>query len=227
MFFITETLTNSNMEIWYYPFIFLVGIFVGFINTLAGGGSLITLPLLIFLGLPPVVANGTSRLGVLWQAGMGSFVFWRKGAHQLKLTAILILPAMIGSFLGAQGAIEMEERLFNKILAAVMLLVLGLIILKPRLKIKKPKALDSCFSPRGILLIITFFAVGLYGGFIQAGIGFVIILTLTYLTPYSLVTVNAIKVTVVFAFNTIAIGYLSGMIKSSGQSDSLWLLEPV
>src|SRR3970282_1578937 len=114
-----------SMELWQFLVIFTVGVVAGVINTLAGGGSLITLPVLIFLGLPAAVANGTNRLAITVQSIFAVTGFRRKGFSNFKISLLMSAPVLIGAVVGAQLAVNVSDVLFKRILAVVMLLVLG------------------------------------------------------------------------------------------------------
>lgn len=213
----------------YIPFVLLVGIVAGFINVLAGGGSLLTLPLLIFLGLPPAVANGTNRLSILIQNANAIFAFKKKGVSEFKWAALITLPAILGAYVGAKFAIDLKDEVFNRILAVVMILVLGLILFDP---LKKIKASRNGEVLKKYFTLPVFFFVGFYGGFIQAGIGFVIIASLTMLTSYTMSQINAIKVFVIFFYTIVALGtfvfsgkidWYIGLTLAIGSSSGAWL----
>lgn len=175
--------------------ILAVGIGAGFINVMAGGGSLLTLPMLIFFGLPSAVANGTNRIALMAQ-NIVAIASYRKGGYfDWKFSMLLAIPALIGSVMGAQIAVSMSDDLFNRILSIVMIIVLIIIIWKPHKKLSAAQVQDTW--PKKIGLLIIFFFVGVYGGFIQAGVGFIIIAALTLVTGLSLVKINSIKVFVV------------------------------
>lgn len=216
------------MEPEFIPPLLLIGIIAGFFNTLAGGGSVITLPLLIFLGLPPSVANGTNRLALFFQMGSAVYAFKRKGIADFKLALWLSAFATLGAYVGAKLAIDISAVAFTRILACVMFLVLGFILFKPRSRVagQKSQALlngdlrwDASGLPRqspirrtkagrkGRLIVqaLLFFLMGIYGGFIQAGIGFVMILLLRNTTGYDLLRVNALKALIIFIYTTIAL----------------------
>ncbi len=179
-------------------FILLTGIAAGFINVLAGGGSLLTMPVLIFMGLPSAVANGTNRIALMIQNIVAITNFKRKGFFNWHLSLMLGIPAVLGSVIGAHLAISLPDQVFNKILAIIMLVVLTLILWNP-LK-KRTMSLDDegkLTLKQKIAGIIVFFFVGIYGGFIQAGVGFMIIMALTLITGMSLVRINSIKVFVI------------------------------
>ncbi|MDD3871787.1 MAG: sulfite exporter TauE/SafE family protein, partial [Bacteroidales bacterium] len=158
------------MEWYFYPILILAGTLVGFINTLAGSGSLISLPLLMYLGLPANIANGTNRVAILLQSLVGVGVFRNSKVIRIREGIWIALPAVIGSIIGAILAVDLNEEVMRKFIGGLMLVMFFLIILKPESWIKG-KA--GSINPKpGILQIVIFFAIGLYGGFIQAGVGF-------------------------------------------------------
>jgi len=197
------------MEIWHIPVIFTAGILAGFINTLAGGGSLLTLPILIFLGLPTAVANGTNRIAIVAQCAFAVAGFKKKGVSNFKLSLLLSTPAIIGAIIGAYFAVDISDVLFRRVLAVIMLLVLGLILWNPR---QDGGSNSNSLGRRQLITAMTvFFFIGIYGGFIQVGVGFIIIAALTTITKFNLVVTNSHKVfiagiytifaLIVFAFN--------------------------
>jgi uncharacterized membrane protein YfcA len=180
-----------------------VGIGAGFINVMAGGGSLLTMPMLIFFGLPSAVANGTNRIALMAQNLVAIASFRKSGYFDWKFSTMLAVPALLGSIVGARFAISLPDEVFNKILSVVMLIVLAIIIWKPHKKLSNGPAEDTV--PRKIGLVFIFFLVGIYGGFIQAGVGFIIIAALTLVSGLSLVKINSIKVFVVAIYTTSAL----------------------
>ncbi len=225
------------MEIWQIPVVFAVGVTAGVINTLAGGGSLLTLPILIFLGLPTAMANGTNRFAIMIQCLFAVAGFKRKGISNFKLSLLLSVPALIGAIVGAQVAVDMSDALFKRVLAIIMLLVLGLILWNPTKKKWQinPQYDGDTISLRWDRLIITmivFFFIGIYGGFIQAGVGFIIIAALTTISGLNLVVANSHKVFVVgiytvfallvFAFNG-KICWTVGIALAAGNGLGGWL----
>ena len=149
------------MELWQFLVIFTVGVVAGVINTLAGGGSLITLPMLIFLGLPATVANGTNRLAITVQSMLAVAGFKRKGVSNFKLSFLMSLPALIGAIIGAQLAVDVSDILFKRILAVVMILVLGLILWNPirrgRGNVQYNGGMTSLSKSRRIASMLIFF----------------------------------------------------------------------
>lgn len=192
------------MEQWYHYLLLVgVGFVVGFINTVAGGASLISLPVLIFLGLPPAVANGTNRVAIALQTATAVAGFKSKGVSTFPFNIYLGISALAGAVLGASIAVDIRGETFNRILAIIMVAVVLLIIFKPRMKIEE---LSERLTGKYLWIgCAAFFFIGIYGGFINAGIGFVIILFLHYVHRMNLVRVNATKVAVVFIYTLAAL----------------------
>jgi uncharacterized membrane protein YfcA len=219
--------------IWQLPALATVGFVSGFLNVLAGGGSLLTLPLLIFLGLPAAVANGTNRVGVLCQNIFALGSFRRHGVLPLKLAVICTAPSLFGSVLGAQLAVEVDERLFQRLLAAIMIGVLIIILIDPA---KRLLGREQHFTPlRLAALLVSFFLIGIYGGFVQAGVGFLILPALL-VHGFDLVRANAVKIFVILAFTVPALAvfvwhgqvdWLLGLVLAAGNASGGWLASHV
>jgi uncharacterized membrane protein YfcA len=188
---------------WY---LYLLAIFAGFlcgiVNTIAGSGSLITLPVLIFLGLPANVANGTNRIGVLLQNAVAAVSFGRSKMLDLRGALILSIPAILGAYVGARIAVNLDEDTMNKVIGEVMLIMLFVIWLRPE------RWLEGKLLTLGrvnVFQVLVLFAIGIYGGFIQAGVGIFLIATLVLSVGYDLVRANAVKVVVILAFTLLAL----------------------
>lgn len=191
------------MSVLQFGVVTLVGIAAGILNTLAGGGSLLTLPLLIFLGLPASTANGTNRIAVFVQNVTAAAGFRRKGFRSIRYGLFLAVPAVIGAILGATVAIDIPDRLFEQILGILMLVILGLILWNP---VRKLKHTGELLTPaRRWMAAFFFLFVGFYGGFIQAGVGFLVIATLTLINGLDLVKTNSYKVVINSVFTAIAL----------------------
>ena len=109
-----------------------IGFIAGVINTLAGGGSLLTLPALIFAGLDPVLANGTNRIGIFIQSITSVAGFKSKGIQPSKFSGYLGISALIGSLIGAQIAVDIKGETFNRILAILMIVIVFFMVFKPK-----------------------------------------------------------------------------------------------
>lgn len=206
-----------------------VGLLAGVINTLAGGGSLLSLPILIFLGLPPAVANATNRIAIFSQNIFAVAGFRSKGITEFKYSFWLGISALVGAVIGAKIAIDINGELFNKILAVIMIVVVFLTvtgIAKPKGELTETTKLSSKF-----IGMITFFFIGIYGGFIQAGVGFLIIGALSAIHGLGLVKINSMKVFIVLVYTFAALGvfiyegkvnWMYGGILAIGNSTGAW-----
>lgn len=219
------------MEEWYhYLLLVAVGFTVGFINTIAGGGSLLSLPVLIFLGLPPTLANGTNRVAIVIQTAMATLGFRSKGVSTFPFNTYLGIAALIGSIIGASIAVDIDEKIFNKVLAIVMIAVIVIIIFKPKTTLQN---LQERLTGKYLWLgVIVFFLLGIYGGFINAGIGFLIIIYLHFVHKMSLVRTNATKVFVVFLYTIAAlavfvyhdkVNFKIGLVLAIGNAAGAWI----
>ncbi len=188
------------MNLWQIGLVLITGMVAGFINTLGGGGSLLTMPMLIFLGLPAAEANGTNRIAIFIQNIVAVISFRSKGYFYPKIGLLLGIPAILGSIIGARVAIAISGELFEKILGVVMIIVLIIILTRPEKRFIKEIEGENWSIIRLIVAILVFFGVGFYGGFIQAGVGFIIIVALTLITGMSLVKVNCLKVLIILIF---------------------------
>ena len=206
------------------------GLFAGFVNTLAGSGSLITLPALIFAGLPATVANGTNRVAILLQNIVAVRGFRQQGAFDPRGVLMLGIPAVVGSVAGAQIAVSLDERAMEQAIGSVMLLMLFVILLKPRRWLEGK--LHSLTERPSLLLLLLFFGIGAYGGFVQAGVGIFLLAGLVLGAGYDLVRANAVKVGIVLLFTISAlivflsngqVNWMFGLILGLGNMSGAWL----
>lgn len=190
-----------------------VGFVAGTLNVLAGGGSLLTLPVLIFLGLPATVANGTNRVAILVQNVGASWSFRRHGLLEGNWLRIGVPPALLGALVGTWMGVTVGDAAFQKILAAAMVAVAAWTLWNPVRPPAHGVAAPPASGATRALVRLAFFAVGAYGAFIQAGVGFVI-LAVVSAAGLDLVRGNALKVTLVLVFTPLALaGYaMNGLV---------------
>lgn len=178
------------------------GAVAGAINAVAGGGSLLTLPLLIFIGLPPTVANATNRIGV-FIGGIGAArSFHKRGLIPFAWLKAGMVPAVVGVALGTWAAMVIGDVAFERILAGVLVLSAALMIRRP---VDHPE--DGEPAPptdRRWLFHLGFLGLGFYSGFIQAGVGF-LFLALLSAGGLDLVRGNAVKVSMILVLTLISI----------------------
>ena len=184
--------------------VILAGLGAGVINTVAGSGSLITLPLLIFLGLPATVANGTNRVAILFQTAVGAWRFRQAGKLDMQNGKILLLPSCIGAIAGAVLAVDLPERSMRLLIAAVMVLMFIVILSNPKTWLKESEKVEKTkVTPFEIMVHL---AIGFYGGLIQAGVGVFLIAGLVMASGYDLLRANALKLMFVMAYTPLALG---------------------
>jgi uncharacterized membrane protein YfcA len=180
----------------------ITGFVAGFINTLAGSGSLITLPVLILLGLPANVANGTNRIGILIQNVVSVATFKRHGALAEGGSMKLVLPSVIGAIIGAQLAVNLDETILRRTIAVLMFVMLAIVLLRPNRWIREHA---NSPTPPYFVQFAVFFGIGAYGGFIQAGVGIFLLAGLVLGAGYNLVGANAVKNLIVLVFTAAAL----------------------
>ena len=179
------------------------GFLAGTLNSIAGGGSLLTLPLLIFIGLPATVANASNRIAIFIGGIGATHSFGRRSLIPTDWLWLALPPSLLGVALGTWGALRVGDVTFERILAVVLVLAAAWIVWHP---IESPT--EGLAAPRGgwgrVGLLAAFFAMGLYSGFIQAGLGFLIVALLAT-QGLDLIRANAFKAPLVLAFTALAI----------------------
>lgn len=210
------------------------GFLAGFINTLAGSGSLITLPMLIFMGLPANVANGTNRVAILLQNIAGVSRFRQSGVLDLRGAVMLSLPAILGSIVGARIAVGVDELVLRRVIGVIMLVMLFVILVRPQRWLQG--TLERLEGFPNWKQLATFFAIGVYGGFIQAGVGIFLLAGLVLGVGYDLVRANAVKVSIALLFTISALGvfissnqvnWTAGLILAVGNMLGAWFAAKV
>ncbi len=177
--------------------LFGVGSIAGFINVMAGGGSTVTLPILILLGLDPSLANGTNRLGIMAQTFSAVVSYRQEKYHDFKLSLKLTAFTLPGAVAGAIMATRIRDELFQKILAYVLIGVTVSLFLR-RINQKKNEELRK--EKTSWLIYPVMVAIGFYGGFLQLGVGFVFMASLYHLMKLDLIRTNMHKVFIIFIY---------------------------
>lgn len=202
------------------------GVVAGFVNAVAGGGSLLTLPLLIFLGMPATLANGTNRVALVLQNISAVSRYARGGVHHFRSGLYIAAPSLVGAVIGSSLAADVPDETLGRIIGGVLIVVAIYALLSPERWIK----ISHRASPW--LLGIIFFFVGLYGGFIQAGIGFFILSALVLWGGYDLLHGNAVKVFIILLYTIPAliiftvnkeVDYATGLLLGAGSMTGAWI----
>lgn len=176
----------------------IAGLMVGFINTLAGGGSIVSLSVLMLLGLPAPLANGTNRVAIAIQTLTASASFRQQKVLPVKKSIQLGIPAVIGSVIGAWIAVDINEAILEKAIGVIMLVMLVFILYKPQ-KYIFGRA-DIVEKPISWKQVVIFFFIGVYGGFIHMGVGYFLLMGIVVGAGFDLVKANAIKVFIVLIY---------------------------
>lgn len=208
----------------------LAGLFAGFINTLSGSGSLLTLPLLIFMGLSPHQTNASNRIAIFFQNVVAVRNFKQQNLINFKNSLYLLLPALAGALTGASLAVKVNEEVLNYFIGALLFIMFFVILLKPD-KWVKAQAGKAKEKP-GYWQIIILFFIGVYGGFIQAGVGFFLLTNLVLGVGYDLIKANAIKVLIVLSYTSVAliifiwsgqVNFLYGFVLAMGNASGAFI----
>lgn len=208
--------------------LFVIGSVAGFINVFAGGGSTITLPILIFLGLDPSLANGTNRIGILAQTLSAVVSFRQEKYHDFKLSLRLTAFTLPGAIAGAIIATRMSGGLFQRILAFVLIAVTISMFIK---KTNQEEPGGNHQGKRSWLIYPVMLAIGFYGGFMQVGVGFVFMASLYHLMRLDLIRVNMHKVFIIFVYTIPAflvflltgnVRWSFGLILAAGMAIGAW-----
>jgi uncharacterized membrane protein YfcA len=194
------------LELWQGIVLSLAGCIAGFLNVMAGGGSLITMPILVFMGEDGTVANGTNRVAILIQNLVATAGFAERGLSDFKLSLSLGLCALPGAILGAYVGTRVGGVWFNRILAGVLLLVVILMLRRKKTSADSSREKSVPRPGRRVVAAhLWMVAAGFYGGFIQAGVGFILMAIFHGVLGLDLVRVNMHKVLVVGLYTLAAL----------------------
>lgn len=205
--------------------LFAVGTIAGFLNVMAGGGSSITLPLLIFMGLNSALANGTNRVAIFIQNIFAISSFRQQKVHQFKRSLQLSLLTLPGAVIGALAAVSISDIWFQRILGIVMIGIILSLFVSPA---GKKQALKE---RKHWLIYPAMLGIGFYGGFIQVGVGFIFMAALYHILRLNLVHVNMHKVFIVFIYTIPALGifiytgnvdWVLGLSLAAGNAFGAW-----
>lgn len=216
------------MELWHYGALACVGVLAGWLNVMAGGGSLLSLPALLFFGIEAPSANGSNRIAIIAQNVAAVASFRRAGLSDLRLSASLAAAATLGAVAGAQIGVRLDGAWFNRVLALVMIAVLIAMATGAEKKVDHAPGKARRIRLGHVLMV----GAGAWGGFIQVGVGFLLMPILNRVMGFDLVRTNMHKVAVALTFNVAAllvfashvpIAWLAGLALASGNAVGGWL----
>jgi uncharacterized membrane protein YfcA len=188
----------------------ITGVATGFLNVMAGGGSMLSVPIMIFLGVPGTVANGTNRIAILPQNISAVWAFYRKGFSNFKLSLSLGACTIPGTLIGATLAARVSNDQFNNLLAIIMVVVLIV------MSLPQAKTIEANQSPSKNRLIAghaLMVLIGFWGGFIHIGVGFLLMPVLNRVMLLDLITTNAHKVFIVLCYTSVALTVFASQIE--------------
>jgi len=188
----------------------VTGVATGFLNVMAGGGSMLSVPIMIFLGVPGTVANGTNRIAILPQNISAVWAFYRKGFSNFKLSLSLGACTIPGTLIGAALASKVPNDQFNTLLAIIMVLVLVI------MSLPQPKTLEAKQTPSRNRLIaghLLMIAIGFWGGFIHIGVGFLLMPVLNRVMQLDLISTNMHKVFIVLCYTIVALAVFASNLE--------------
>lgn len=193
------------MELWHVPLLAAAGFTCGLLNALAGGGSFVTLPLLLLIGLPPQVANATNRIAIVLQCAAGATTYHRHGVRPWRHTPAAAVPLILGAIPGALLAAYLDESIFRNAAAVLFALMATTIFVNPRKWVRTDG--DGRIRP---VMVPILFVLGLYGGFLQAGVGVLLLSTFVLVGGFDAVRGNALKFSVALIFTAVSLALFTG-----------------
>lgn len=213
-----------GVEWWEALLLVVGGAAAGLINAVAGGGSTLTVPLLVLAGVPGNNANASNRVGILTSNAAAATAFRKLGVRGLSRATPILIPIVIGSLIGSYGITRLTDDNFERVFGLLMLPVIFLSIKKPKVK------LDAAPWPQWVTVSV-FLAVGLYGGAVQAGVGLIMLAALTR-AGFDLVTANNVKVVANLTLTAVAlpvfiiqgkVEWLPALILAAGLTAGAWI----
>jgi uncharacterized membrane protein YfcA len=205
-----------DATLWQMGLLIAVGIVSGFLNTVAGGGSLLTVPVMVFMGISGPVANGTNRIAILAQSVAAIWTFARRGFSELRLSLSLAACSIPGAVIGALIGVRLEGVWFNRALALVMVAVMLLMHFD---RGAAKQSADHHPTRRQLLWgHVLMLGVGFWGGFIQVGVGFIVMPVLNRVMGLDLVRTNMHKVFIIGAYT------IAALLVFASQIELLWII---
>ncbi len=214
----------SDYSLFYILLLMTTGLIAGVVNTLAGGGSNLTIPALMIMGMPPEIANATNRVGVFLQTLVAVKSFKKYDKLPTKGVLAILVPTLLGGILGAASASYMPNGLLKPVLLGAMVAMALLILLKPS-TVMPPQGARVLNVSESSTAFLSLLGAGFYGGFVQAGVGFILLAALAGSLRYDLVRANALKMVCTGVFTAVAlvifiarnqISWVPGLILASG-----------
>jgi len=200
------------VDIWQVLLLAGVGVIAGWLNVMAGGGSMLTVPVMLFLDIPGPIANGTNRIAILAQNITAVTTFFRDGYSDFRLSLSLAMASVPGAIVGAMIGVRLSGPWFDRTLALIMIAVMVLMWTRP----PEPAVNSQPVALTRTRLVwghVCMFGAGLWGGFIQIGVGFILMPILYRVLGLDLVRVNMHKVFIVLVYTVAALIVFASQLK--------------
>ena len=196
--------SHIELTLWKAAALVAAGVLGGFLNTVAGGGSMVTVPTLMLLGMPADYANGTNRVGVLQQSLIGVRGFNRSGKLDRSAIAPMLVVTSLGAAFGALASTWLPPDVLKPVMLGAMIAIALVMLLAPDV-VEPPEDASAHSLRERPMAGLALFGAGVYGGFVQAGVGLVLIVSLAGVLRYDLVRANALKVVCTALFSVVAL----------------------
>jgi uncharacterized membrane protein YfcA len=200
---------SGGVELWQVLLLAGTGVAAGILNVMAGGGSLLSVPMMLFLGVPGPEANGTNRISIIAQNVVAIRTFFRRGFSDFRLSLTLTAAAIPGAILGALVGVRLDGVWFDRVLALIMI---GVLILMQLPGGKRSGGSLELTRRRLVAGHVLMFGAGCWGGFIQIGVGFILMPILNRVLGLDLVRTNMHKVFIAGAYNIVAIAIFASAV---------------
>jgi uncharacterized membrane protein YfcA len=184
--------------------IFAAGIAAGTINTVVGSGTLVTFPVLLAFGYPPVVANVSNTVGLVPGSASGALGYRRELAGQRRRVLALAVASVSGGIIGAILLLSLPASAFQAIVPVFIALALVLIVAQPRLSVVLARHRPQGRQVPGPLATLGVFVGGIYGGYFGAAQGILVLAILTLSLEDELQRLNAVKVVLTGLVNLVS-----------------------
>jgi uncharacterized membrane protein YfcA len=193
---------------WKHGLVAAMAVVGGFVNSIAGGGSLLTFPTLVWVGIPPVAASATNTVG-LWPGSLGAVVGFRRHLPERSVIVLLGIPSLVGGIVGAVLLLRTPQNVFEGL--APVLVFLATVLLAVQEPLAKRISGGSLVGERtaGFATAAVAFQllVGVYGGFFGAGIGIMMLAALAVLGLTDIHQMNGLKNLLAILINGVAAAY--------------------
>jgi len=219
---------RAAVTFWVYPVLFATGLAAGFVDAIAGGGGMISLPVLLHLGLPPVEALGTNKLQATFGSGAAAWHYGRAGWIDFKSCRLGAAWTFVSALLGALLVRSLERELLRQLIPWLLILIALYTLLRPQFG-------DADSRPRirpGLFYALAGLAIGFYDGFFGPGTGSFWAMAFVWGLGFHLTRATAHTKLMNFASNAAALGvfiasqkvlYGPGVVMGLGQWLGAWL----